>query len=222
VNGDAVDVVPATGGNYVSILHGQCSADGRQRALGGRLDRARGQEAWREEGHKEIIPEVKSKGGNMGQVTNEQANLMLRLYEDRREPKLREARDWFSANFHVKTQDDLMRVCPPGSQGNLYMRMVLGYWEMVASIVNRGLIDEEFFFESNGEQWAVWEQVKPVIGVWRAMFSSPNFLSNLEEQSKRLEAWREKRSPGSNEAIRKVLAQMQSATQTAKAQAAAS
>jgi hypothetical protein len=165
---------------------------------------------------------IQTKGGNMGQVTNEQVNLMLRLYEDRREPKLREARDWFSANFHVKTAEDLIHICPPGSKENTYMRMVLGYWEMVASIVNRGLIDEEFFFESNGEQWAVFEQVRPVLAAWRAMFSSPNFLANLEEQSKRLEAWREKRSPGSNEAIRKVLAQMQQATQAPKAQAAAS
>jgi hypothetical protein len=153
----------------------------------------------------------------MGEVTNEQVNLMLRLYEERREPKLREARDWFGANFHVKSADDLMRVCPPGSKENLYMRMVLGYWEMVASIVNRGLIDEDFFFESNGEPWAVWEQVKPVIGAWRAMFSSPHFLGNLETQCTRLEAWREKRSPGSNEAIRKVLAQ---AYQAPKAQTA--
>ncbi len=156
----------------------------------------------------------------MGEVTNEQVNLMLRLYEDRRESKLREARDWFSANFHVKTAEDLTRVCPPGSKENTYMRMVLGYWEMVASIVNRGLIDEDFFFESNGEQWVVWEQVKPVIGAWRAMFSSPNFLANLEKQCNRLEAWREKRSPGSNEAIRKVLAQMRQTSQATKAQSA--
>ena len=45
----------------------------------------------------------------MGEVTNEQVNLMLRLFEERREPRLREAREWFSANFHVKTQEDLMR-----------------------------------------------------------------------------------------------------------------
>src|SRR5260370_32657427 len=145
----------------------------------------------------------------MGQVKEEVVNVMLRVYEDRREPKLRGARDWFSASFHVKTADDLTRVCRAGSQENLYMRMVLGYWEMVASIVNHGVIDEEFFFESNGEQWVVWEQVKPVIGGWRAMFSSPNFLANLEQHATRLEAWREKRSPGSNEAIRQVLAQMQ-------------
>src|SRR5258707_11381810 len=156
----------------------------------------------------------------MGQVTDEQVNLMLRLYEDRREPKLREARDWFSASFHVKTAEDFTRVCPPGSKENTYMRMVLGYWEMVASIVNRGLIDEDFFFESNGEQWVVWEQVKPVIGAWRAMFSSPHFLGNLERHCNRLESWREKRNPGSNAAIRKMLAQMQQATQALKAQAA--
>jgi len=156
----------------------------------------------------------------MGEVTNEQVNLMLRLFEERREPKLREARDWFGANFHVKNADDLMRVCPPGSKENTYMRMVLGYWEMVASIVNRGLIDEEFFFESNGEQWAVFEQVKPVLGAWRAMFSSPNFLANLEKHCNHLEAFREKRSPGSNEAIRKMLAQMRQATESAKSQTA--
>jgi hypothetical protein len=200
----------------------ECDADDRQRDVYERIDRARTKDTWREVRRKEIHPEPKSKGGNMGEVTNEQVNLMLRLFEERREPKLREARDWFGANFHVKTADDLMRVCPPGSPGNLYMRMVLGYWEMVASIVNRGLIDEEFFFESNGEQWAVFEQVKPVLGAWRAMFSSPNFLANLEENAKRLEAWREKRSPGSNEAIRKMMAQMIQASQAAKAQAATS
>jgi hypothetical protein len=215
VNDDA-----ARGGTDVSILHRQRSADGRERDLDGRIDRTRGEEAEREEGRKKIFPEVKSKGGNMGEVTNEQVNLMLRLYEDRREPRLREARDWFSANFHVKTAEDLTRVCPPGSQGNVYMRMVLGYWEMVASIVNRGLIDEDLFFENTGEQWGVWEQVKPVIVAWRAMFSSPKFLGNLEQHCNRLESWREKRNPGSNEAIRKVLAQMQQATQAGKAQAA--
>jgi hypothetical protein len=62
--------------------------------------------------------------------------------------------------------------------------------------------------------------VKPVLGAWRAMFSSPNFLANLETLCEHLEAWREKRSPGSNEAIRKVLAQMQQGTQAPKVQAA--
>jgi len=158
----------------------------------------------------------------MGEVTNEQVNLMLRLYEDRREPRLREARDWYAANFHVRNQEEMWRLCPPGSQANTYMRMVVGYWEMVASIVNRGLIDEDLFFECSGEQWGVWEQLKPVIGEVRAMFKSPTLFANLEKHVERLEAWREKRNPGSNEAIRKVMAQMQQGLQAAKAQAAGS
>jgi DNA-binding transcriptional regulator WhiA len=83
------------------------------------------------------------------------------------------------------------------------------------------LIDEELFFENTGEHWGVFEQVRPVLGAWRAAFSSPGFLSNLEKNCTRLEAWREKRNPGSNEAIRKMMAQFrQAATQTQKAQAA--
>jgi hypothetical protein len=156
----------------------------------------------------------------MGDVTHEQVNLLLRLYDTRREPRLREAREWFSANFHPKSPEDVMRLCPPGSRENAYMRMVLSYWEMVASIESRGLINEDFFFENTGEQWAVFEQVKPVLAAWRTMFSSPKFLSLLEEQCKRLEAWREKRNPGSNEAIRKMMVQMQQAMQAQKAQSA--
>jgi hypothetical protein len=95
-----------------------------------------------------------------------------------------------SLNFHPTSPEDAMRLVPPGSQENTYMRMVLGYWEMVASIANRGLVDEELLFENSGEQWGVWEQVKPLAGTWRTMFANPQFLGNLEEHCKRLEARR--------------------------------
>lgn len=158
----------------------------------------------------------------MSEVSIDQVNLLLKLYDLRREPKLRQARDWFARNFHPKTLDDVMKICPPGSEGNGFMRQVLSYWEMVASIANRRLIDEEFFFENTGEQWAAFEQVKPVLSAWREMFSSPRFLANLEENCAKLEAWRERRNPGSNAAIRGVLERMRAATQQQKAQAAAS
>src|ERR1700745_1102709 len=156
----------------------------------------------------------------MSDVNHEQVNLMLRLYDIRREPRLREAREWYMTNFNPKTPEQLMAQCPPGSQENAFMRMVFSYWEMVASIVNRGLIDEDFFFENTGEQWAVFGQVKSVLPAWRGGFSSPQFLGNLEAQCTRLAAWREKNNPGSNEAIRKMMAQMQQAMQASKAQAA--
>lgn len=156
----------------------------------------------------------------MGNATHEQVNLMLKLYDLRREPKLREARDWYFQNFNIKSAEDVMKIAPFGSKENTYMRMVMSYWDMVAGIANRGLVDEELFFESTGEQWGVWEKIKPAVGTFRAMFSNPKFLSNLEEHCKRLEAWREKNAPGANEAMRKFQEQIQQQMSQAKAQAA--
>jgi hypothetical protein len=197
------------------------SGDGNADHIGGfsgRRGGGVGEQAALERNREENVSQIR-KGENMG-ATHEQVNLMLHLYELRREPKLREAREWMSVNFHPKSPEDAMRLTHPGSKENAYMRMVLGYWEMVASIANRGLVDEELLFENSGEQWGVWEQVKPLIDAWRTMFRNPQFLANLEEHSKRLEAWREKRNPGSVEALRKVYAQMNQAVEETKARAA--
>ncbi len=152
----------------------------------------------------------------MGEVNHEQVNLLLRLYDIRREPRLREAREWYVANFNPTSAEDVMKLCPPGSQENAYMRMVVSYWDMVCNIANRGLIDEDFFFESTGEQWIVWERLQPIAGAWRAMFKNPHVFGNLEENCKRLTAWREKRAPGTTEAMRQAMAQMRQAAAAKK------
>jgi hypothetical protein len=152
---------------------------------------------------------------SMGEVTHEQANLLLRLYELRREQRMRDAREWYFANFHPNSLDDMTKQAPPGSAANASMRMVLSYWEMAASMVNRGLIDEDFFFENTGEQWAAWGRIKDLIPAIRERSMNPHQYGNLEKHVARFEAWREKRAPGSGEAIRRLMAQMrQSATQT--------
>ena len=149
----------------------------------------------------------------MGEVTHEQVNLMLRLYDIRREPRLREARDWFIREFKPASADDVAKLAPVNTQENAFMRMVLGYWDMVANIVNRGLIDEEFFFENTNEQWVVWERVKPAIPAWRERFNNPTAFAPLEEHCRRLDAWREKRAPGSAQLMRQLLTQIQQSTQ---------
>lgn len=156
----------------------------------------------------------------MGDVSHEQVNLMLHLYEMRREPVMREARAWFIANFHPQTPEDVLKICPPGSKENGYLRQVASYWEMVANIVSRGLVNEEFFFETSGEQWVVWECIKPIASAWRTLLKNPHAWEKLEEHCTRLEAWREKRAPGSNAATRQMLAQM--LTKAAPAKTAAS
>jgi hypothetical protein len=151
----------------------------------------------------------------MAEVTHDQVNLMLRLYEERREPRLREARDWFFMNFHPTSAEEMMQKYPPGSKENANIRMVSSYWEMVANIVNRGLIDEEFFFENSGEQWFIWERFKPIVVHMRERSKNPHYFSHLEEHVKRMEAWRERRAPGSLQAMREQMAAMVQAAKKA-------
>jgi hypothetical protein len=157
----------------------------------------------------------------MAQVTHEQADLMLRLYEARREPKLREARQWFVASFHPTTFDDVTKYFMARGEEQAFIRMTASYWDMVANYANRGLVDEEFLFETSGEQWIVWERIKPIVAEWRESFKNPLAFSNLEEHAKRLEAWREKRAPGANEHMRQMMARIRAA-QTGTAKTAAS
>jgi len=143
----------------------------------------------------------------MATVTYEEVNLMLRLYDLRREQRLRQARSWYLDHFHPGSPDEMMENYKAGSDEYNNIRMVLSYWDMVASIVNRGLINDELFFESNGEMWVVWDRIRAIVPTWRAAFKNPLVFHNLEDACKRLEAWREKRAPGSNAAMRQMMQQ---------------
>ena len=79
-------------------------------------------------------------------ATHEDVNTICRLYEMRREEKMRTARDWFAKSFKVKNMDEFSRLCPPGYDTNAYFRMVVTYWEMVASFIACGVLNEELFF----------------------------------------------------------------------------
>lgn len=156
----------------------------------------------------------------MGEVNYQQAELLMKLYDLRREPTLRQARAWMATLPNLQSMQDLQTHCPPGSQQNAYLRQVLSYWEMCASMVNRGLLDEEFFWENTGEQWVAWEKIKGVVPELRAVFKNPHFFANLEKHATRMEEWREKRAPGTSEAMRAYGKAMAEAAAAAKAKSA--
>lgn len=151
----------------------------------------------------------------MGQVTHEQANLVLRLYELRREARLREARAWFASQFEAATPEEFLGKYPPGSEGNASARMVTSYWEMAAGLANRGLIDDELFFENSIEGWTVWEKVKDLVPLQRAASKNPTYLAQLEKFARRFEAWRERVAPGSLEAFRQARTKVRRAAMSA-------
>ena len=150
-----------------------------------------------------------------GRPTHEQAQLHLQVYDQRREAKLRQARDWFAKNYIVNSIDEAMRIAPMGSETGTYVGMVIGYWEQACALLNYGLLHEDLFFETSGEFFAVWEAVKPVVPTFRERFANKQILSHLEQTAKRYEAWSERRNPGHIATMRQMMQQMR--TQSASA-----
>lgn len=111
------------------------------------------------------------------------ADLILKLYDLRREPVMREARNWFFT-FNPTSIQDVMEALLSEQSG--YYRMVISYWDMAAAMVNNGAIDEQLFNETNGEHIFVYAKIAPVIEEIRTMFGSPDFLRNLETLVKRI------------------------------------
>ena len=134
-------------------------------------------------------------------ATYEDADLILRLYDLRREEKLRKARDWFLREFSASSVKDFMEKYPPGGEQNAWYRMVVSYWEMAASFLVQGIIHEELFFQSSGEMLGVWEKVKPLMPELRAWAKNPLVLHNLEEAATKYIAWMNKHAPGSYEVM---------------------
>jgi hypothetical protein len=114
------------------------------------------------------------------QATYDDANLILRLYELRREERMRQARDWFARNFWAESMEEAQKLIPPGSQENAYFRQVVSYWEMVASLITSGVLNQELFFQSGGELLFVWERVRQVLPAFRAFSKNPESWKNLE------------------------------------------
>ena len=96
--------------------------------------------------------------------TYEQAQLHLQVFEMRREPRLRQARDWFFKNFFAENFEEGMRIASPGSENGTLFMMVLSYWEQACALLNSGLLHDELFFKTSGEFFGVWERIN--IGVF--------------------------------------------------------
>lgn len=142
-------------------------------------------------------------------VDHHDAELLLRLYDLRREEKLRQARAWLASEFQAKSSEEYLKKYPPGSDEDAFFRMVVTYWEMVGSIVNSGLIKQDFFFQNTGEFFGVWEKIKHLVPAVREAFGNPHFWENLESMARNYEEWMAKRSPAAIDAYRQRIQAMQ-------------
>lgn len=110
------------------------------------------------------------------------ADLILKLYDLRREPEMRKARDWMFAKFWPESFEDMMRMVQGfGSDPNRYMRQVFGYWDMACVLVLRGALDEDLFFDCSTEMYPLFAKVRPFLKELRETLDSPDAFQNIEK-----------------------------------------
>lgn len=112
--------------------------------------------------------------------TYDDAHLVLKLYELRREEKLRAAREWFVARFFPRSAADIETLYGTPGVENVYFRMVTSYWDMAASFVARGVLNGDLLLDSAGEMLLVWAKLENHLPQLRGKVVSPMFLSNLQ------------------------------------------
>ena len=144
----------------------------------------------------------------MVRLDPQNAQLLLQIYDIRREARLRQAREWMIGNFWAEDMEGFNAICPPGTDENAFYRQVTTYWEMVAAIVNRGMLDEDLFFESTTEPLLVWLRVKNVTLEFRNARKNPLILRNLEILAEKHEKWLATRAPEALAETRKMLESM--------------
>jgi hypothetical protein len=105
------------------------------------------------------------------------AELILKLYELRRDEVMRKARNWFAGSFHPESLEDVQAAA--FGEMSAYFRMVTSYWDMACSFVNHGAVDAEMFNDANGEQVLVFAKIQPFLEQIRAT-GNPTYMQHLE------------------------------------------
>jgi hypothetical protein len=134
----------------------------------------------------------------------DEAGLILKLYELRREETMRKARDWYFREFNPQNMAEFSAAIFGEHSG--HVRMVVTYWDMAAALVNRGAISLDLFTETNGEHIGIFAKIEPILGEIRGAFG-PQFASNLEKLIDATPDGR-KRTAGTREQMKAIRAQL--------------
>lgn len=109
------------------------------------------------------------------------ALVIIKLYEIRSEALMRKARAWFFSEFAPQSGKDVVALMLSGEQQSAYYRMVTSHWEVSASLVNNGGIDEQLFLGANTEHLVVFAKLQPFVAEIREMIGEPDYLAHLEQ-----------------------------------------
>ena len=119
------------------------------------------------------------------QPTQDDAKLLLELYDLRRERRLRRARDFVQQECKFKDFADFDKKYPEGSKERTSIGMVMGYWDMACTLVENGLLNEELFTATTFEHVGVWFKLKLVAEAYRKKYNYPGIAKALETVASR-------------------------------------
>jgi hypothetical protein len=120
----------------------------------------------------------------MAKATQQDAEIVLKLYDLRREAEMRKARNWVGGEFWPDTYDDLLKeISQMGSDHNRWWRQVISFWEMAAALALHGSVDQELFLEPSvsGEMFFFYTKFKHLLPEIREKMGAPEFLANSEK-----------------------------------------
>ena len=127
----------------------------------------------------------------MRKPTHADAELLLHLYEIRREPELRQARAWFLSEFKPVSWADIKSRWLSHAEEDRHFRMTVSYWEMVGAMVNGGILHPGLFFDHTGEDIVTWERCRPWISEARVDIR-PTYLYQFERLVEAHQAYRKR------------------------------
>jgi hypothetical protein len=115
-------------------------------------------------------------------ATTAEAQLVIELYDLRREAEMRKARTWWATQFWPQSVDDIMKVAQAfGSQENAWFRQVGGYWDMAAALNLHGAINNDLFYDTCGEMWFTLAKVYPHLKQVREKMQAPEAFLKAEK-----------------------------------------
>jgi len=109
----------------------------------------------------------------------ESAELILKLYDLRREETMRKARNWMFG-FNPTSAEEIGKTMMDPEVGG-YLRMVLSYWDMAAALVDHGAIDADMFYDTGGEHIGVYAKIQPFLADLRKQWEMPEAFAHLEK-----------------------------------------
>lgn len=113
-------------------------------------------------------------------ATAEDAQIIMKLYDLRREAELRKARHWYGSWWPSSAEEILQVINAFGTQENAWFRQVNGYWDMAASFVLRGVLNEELFLDSGSELWFILSKLQPFLKEIRQKANIPQGFVRVE------------------------------------------